>query len=154
MVFPLHLFLCAHFKEEILSYCLDEGKEVINWHPNQEEYLQFIALNRLLLWCLLHKVRDEDFQCGSSWNLRENCRWGHNQQWICNTQLHHCNIYVHSKCIFLIYTWPSLNVRMYKIIRSISLSSAISNTQNILNKRNYQLYSWPVFYCWQFLCHK
>lgn len=29
-------------------------------------YLQFIALNRLLLRGLLHKVRDEDFQCGSS----------------------------------------------------------------------------------------
>ncbi len=37
----------------------------------KEKYLQFITLNRLLLWGLLHKVRDEDFQCGSSWSLHQ-----------------------------------------------------------------------------------
>lgn len=36
----------------------------------QKKYLQFVALDRLLLRRLLHKVRDEDFQCGSSWNCK------------------------------------------------------------------------------------
>lgn len=36
----------------------------------RRKYLQFIALDGLLLGRLLHKVRDEDFQCGSSFGVQ------------------------------------------------------------------------------------
>lgn len=37
-------------------------------NTGEQTHLQFVALDGLLLRRLLHKVRDEDFQCGSSWN--------------------------------------------------------------------------------------
>lgn len=43
----------------VSSYCCSRGNR-------RRKYLQFIALDGLLLGRLLHKVRDEDFQCGSS----------------------------------------------------------------------------------------
>lgn len=36
----------------------------------RRKYLQFVALDGLLLGRLLHKVRDEDFQCGSSFGVQ------------------------------------------------------------------------------------
>lgn len=51
------------------------GIRTLKWTGIQvrtlKKYLQFVALNRLFLWGLLHKVRDEDFQCGSSWSSQQ-----------------------------------------------------------------------------------